>query len=70
MVHTWCDKNHMKYRNNNNETNKLIFTGTGCIIMAAPTHYDFRRPIDVQYSKIDKKSDLMIMMKNAGMIDE
>merc|ERR1711935_367577 len=44
--------------------------GTGCIIMAAPTHYDFRRPIDVQYSKIDKKSDLMIMMKNAGMIDE
>ena len=63
----------MKYRNNNNdnnETNKLIFTGTGCIIMAAPTHYDFRRPIDVQYSKIDKKSDLMIMMKNAGMIDE
>jgi len=44
--------------------------GTGCIIMAAPTHYDFSRPIDVQYSKIDKKSDLQIMMKNAGMIDE
>ena len=38
--------------------------------MAAPTHYDARTPIDVQYSKIDEKSDLQLMMKNAGMFDE
>merc|ERR1712141_701966 len=28
--------------------------GTGGIIMAAPSHYDARKPIDVQYSHIDK----------------
>lgn len=44
--------------------------GTAGIIMAAPTHYDARKPIDVQYSKIDEKSDLQTMMKNAGMFDE
>jgi hypothetical protein len=34
--------------------------------MAAPSHYDSTMPIDVQYSKIDEKSDLKLMMKNAG----
>ena len=34
--------------------------------MAAPSHYDARKPIDVQYSKIDEKSDLKNMMKNAA----
>lgn len=28
--------------------------GTAGIIMAAPSHYDSRQPIDVKYSKIDK----------------
>jgi len=40
--------------------------GTAGIIMAAPSHYDARKPIDVQYSKIDEKSDLKNMMKNAA----
>lgn len=30
--------------------------GTCLIIMAAPTHYDSQKPIDVIYSKIDKKN--------------
>ena len=46
-----------------------IFTGTACIIMAAPSHYDSRKPIDVLYSKIDLKSDLMTMLKNTGRED-
>ena len=50
--------------------NHLLWLGTAGIIMAAPTHYDARKPIDVQYSKIDEKSDLLTMMKNAGMFDE
>ena len=50
--------------------NHLLWLGTAGIIMAAPTHYDARKPIDVQYSKIDEKSDLQLMMKNAGMFDE
>ena len=29
-------------------------SGTCGIIMAAPSHYDARKPIDVQYSKVDK----------------
>merc|ERR1712141_892776 len=43
--------------------------GTGGIIMAAPSHYDARKPIDVLYSKIDLKSDLMTMLKNTGRED-
>merc|ERR1711953_141736 len=43
--------------------------GTACIIMAAPSHYDSRKPIDVLYSKIDLKSDLMTMLKNTGRED-
>ena len=35
--------------------------------MAAPSHYDERKPIDVQYSNIDKKSDLKNMMMNSGI---
>ena len=46
-----------------------FFTGTACIIMAAPSHYDSRKPIDVLYSKIDLKSDLMTMLKNTGRED-
>ena len=44
----------------------MYLTGTAGIIMAAPSHYDARKPIDVQYSKIDEKSDLKNMMKNAA----
>ena len=36
--------------------NDKIFTGTACIIMAAPTHYDSRQPIDTRLSNIDKKA--------------
>jgi len=43
--------------------------GTAFIIMAAPSHYDSRKPIDVLYSKIDLKSDLMTMLKNTGRED-
>ena len=36
--------------------------GTAGIIMAAPSHYDIRQPIDVKYSKIDKKNKMMTQM--------
>lgn len=32
--------------------------GTAGIIMAAPSHYDARQPIDVKYSKIDQKTTM------------
>eukprot|EP00095_Tigriopus_kingsejongensis_P011514 maker-scaffold33_size549341-snap-gene-0.15 protein:Tk11514 transcript:maker-scaffold33_size549341-snap-gene-0.15-mRNA-1 annotation:"nicotinic acetylcholine receptor subunit alpha1" len=35
--------------------------GTCLIIMAAPTHHDSRKPIDVIYSKIDKKNTIFTM---------
>ena len=34
------------------------FLGTAGIIMAAPSHYDARQPIDVKYSKIDQKTTM------------
>ena len=48
----------------------MYLTGTAGIIMAAPSHYDARKPIDVQYSKIDEKSDLKNMMKKSAKILE
>ena len=50
------------------QNSHLYLTGTGGIIMAAPSHYDARKPIDVQYSHIDKKSDLKNMMLNSGVV--
>ena len=44
----------------------MYLIGTAGIIMAAPSHYDARKPIDVLYSKIDEKSDLKNMMKKSG----
>ena len=41
------------------------FLGTAGIIMAAPSHYDARQPIDVKYSKIDKKTTML-----KGILDE
>jgi nicotinic acetylcholine receptor len=35
--------------------------GTAGIIMAAPSHYDSRKPIDVQFSKVDNKNALRMM---------
>ena len=40
--------------------------GTAGIIMAAPSHYDTRQPIDVKYSKVDKKNKIMREMMAAG----
>ena len=34
--------------------------------MAAPSHYDTRKPIDVKYSKVDKKNKIMREMMAAG----
>ncbi len=42
--------------------NSLLFLGTTLIIMAAPSHYDARRPIDVQYSRVDKKNTFKMNM--------
>lgn len=36
--------------------------GTAGIIMAAPSHYDSRKPIDIQFSKVDKISALKTML--------
>ena len=36
--------------------------GTAGIIMAAPSHYDITQPIDIKYSKIDKKNKMMKQM--------
>lgn len=36
----------------------LYFAGTAGIIMAAPSHYDARQPIDVKYSKVDRKTEM------------
>ncbi len=36
--------------------------------MAAPSHYDARKPIDVIYSKVDEKSDLRSMMQKNGVV--
>jgi len=33
--------------------------------MAAPSHYDARQPIDVQFSKVDKKSALRMFENDA-----
>jgi hypothetical protein len=38
------------------EINYLL--GTTGIIMAAPSHYDTRMPIDVLYSRIQKKMNM------------
>jgi hypothetical protein len=35
--------------------------GTAGIIMAAPSHYDSRKPIDVQFSKVDNKNALKML---------
>ena len=42
----------------------LFNTGTAGIIMAAPSHYDTTIPIDIKYSKIDKKNKMMKQMMN------
>ena len=34
----------------------LPFAGTAGIIMAAPSHYDISKPIDIQYSRIEMKN--------------
>lgn len=36
----------------------FVLPGTTGIIMAAPSHYDARQPIDVLHSKIDKMNTL------------
>ena len=41
-----------------NVNSNKIFLGTAGIIMAAPSHYDARQPIDVKYSKIDQKTTM------------
>lgn len=33
-----------------------FISGTAGIIMAAPSHYDLSMPIDIQYSRIEKKN--------------
>ena len=38
--------------------NDKILTGTGCIILAAPSHYDYRKPIDIHFSNIDQRSKM------------
>ena len=35
------------------------FLGTAGIIMAAPSHYDTTQPIDIKYSKIEAKNQMM-----------
>ena len=34
----------------------LSLAGTAGIIMAAPSHYDISKPIDIQYSRIEMKN--------------
>ena len=50
----------------------IIFSliGTAGIIMAAPSHYDIRQPIDVKYSKIDKKNKMMMQMMHEELDKE
>ena len=45
----------------------MYLTGTAGIIMAAPSHYDTRRPIDVKYSKIEKKNEMMKKMMHDAL---
>ena len=33
-----------------------FLSGTAGIIMAAPSHYDISKPIDIQYSRIEMKN--------------
>ena len=42
-------------------------SGTAGIIMAAPSHYDIRQPIDVKYSKIEKKNEMMKKMMHDAL---
>ena len=39
--------------------NYNLFLGTAGIIMAAPSHYDTTQPIDIKYSKIEAKNQMM-----------
>ena len=47
-----------------------MLIGTAGIIMAAPSHYDIRQPIDVKYSKIDKKNKMMMQMMHEELDKE
>ena len=42
----------------------VTLKGTAGIIMAAPSHYDLRKPIDIQYSKLDKKNSMKFRLDN------